>query len=142
MKSQREAMRKLNERHDVEYDPSGPFEEQLVRRTSEFDLKGQRRYKRLIIGKFALSIQASEIHYSRPRKTLDDPTLYERFELALFEGEDEKTEKWVNPHDDPRFEGLSVLEGWEDSDAGVRGYASVAEIDALIHRLTQLTEGS
>jgi len=49
---------------------------ELKRKNSEYLLG-------VIVGKYVLSIQASDLHYSIPRKKLDNLNDYSKFELAI-----------------------------------------------------------
>lgn len=96
-------------------------------------IRGHRRFHQIDFGRFSASIQASEYNYCTPRKLLDDPTGYSKWECAIFEDD-----KWLNPHEDARFERWRPY--WEDDDAGVGGYVPTREVEMLLDKLAELAK--
>lgn len=62
------------------------------------------------IGKYALSIQASYMHYCKPRLTLSDINDYEEYEIDIF-----LNEEHINPKYDKNFSEYSWNKYWGDN---------------------------
>lgn len=87
-----------------------------------------RMYKRLNIGNYELSVQASEKHYCIPRKTLSDVFEYENMEVAVLT----KSGEWCDIEHD------SFFNDWEfrdvflcEYDGMVAGYVPIIIIQSL-----------
>ena len=90
--------------------------------------------KRINIGCFGLSIQASYAHYCQPRINSNDNFLYSNFEVALFENNE-----WLNPKDDDRFIDMVWLKDvWESGKYAVGGYIPTNKVQELCNRLESL----
>lgn len=86
-----------------------------------------RMLKRITVGAYELSIQASTYHYSVPRKTLVNLFDYEAMEVAIF-----KNEEWVNVEQDSFFnEWKDRTEFLEEYDGMVAGYIPIRMIQSL-----------
>lgn len=94
-------------------------------------LKGT-HFLRIPAGKYTFSIQASQSHYSEPRKALPDPFGYTCFEVALFNEKDD----WVTSKE-PGFGKFSDL--WEtDGDCAVLPYVPVEQVQGLMETALSL----
>ena len=95
-----------------------------------------RIYKAIPIGKFALSVQASQYHYCSPRKTLPLGK-YDTMEIAIFE-----KEKWIQPHTDERFKHFSrlneLLQQYEEGEYAVGAYIPIDLIQDLCNYLEKI----
>lgn len=92
------------------------FRKQMYIREQNKDLEF-RLYHPVTCGNFKISIQASRNHYCSPRQWLDDITEYEKFEIAIFNENDE----WVNIQNDNRFMEFDEIEGILDNYDGMVG---------------------
>ena len=102
----------------------------------------QRMFDSLEIGGYALSIQASDTHYSAPRTRGLDPAQYSRFEVAIFQLGDffEGPRVWVSPWKDPKLADVIVKADWEDNSNPVAGYMTVLKIQEIFSRLVTLSK--
>jgi len=100
---------------------------------TRLERNGGWQFHPLVVGKFTLSIQASNSHYCTPRQELLNAGDYSAFEVAIFEGD-----SWINPTNDERFESLeSDLKGrWDSSEHSVGAYIPAE----LVQRLYDLCE--
>lgn len=87
------------------------------------------------MGRFTLSIQASEYHYSEPRENGLPPKDYERFEVALFFDEEwVKFRKWKLYYRGP------WMEFHEGLDIGVFAYMPTNLVQKLYERIELLSK--
>lgn len=70
-----------------------------------------RQYKRLRVGGYDVSVQASVTHACHPQTTVNDPHKYEAFEVAIFKKD---THELINPVQDSRFSKRAWTKHWED----------------------------
>lgn len=103
----------------------------------KYNDSGLRSFGHIAIGNFRISIQASDIHYSNPRRVLKDVYDYSDFEVALFE-----KGKWIFPSRDNRFADFSI---WADEwlRTCIFPYMPVADVQKLYETVCALadTEG-
>lgn len=86
-----------------------------------------RMLKRITVGAYELSIQASTYHYSIPNKTLVNLFDYEAMEVAIF-----KNKEWVNVEEDSLFDEWEEREQFlKDYDGMVAGYIPIRMIQSL-----------
>ncbi|XZI03012.1 hypothetical protein ACSXE3_15305 (plasmid) [Clostridium perfringens] len=86
-----------------------------------------RMLKRIPLGAYELSIQASTYHYSIPNKTLVNLFDYEAMEVAIF-----KNEEWVNVEQDSFFNEWEEREQFlKDYDGMVARYIPIRMIQSL-----------
>lgn len=86
-----------------------------------------RLLKRIPIGNYELSIQASNSHYCIPRENLIDLYQYESMEVAVF-----KNKEWVNLEKDSFFNEWEYRnEFLESYDGMVAGCISIKTIQSL-----------
>lgn len=86
-----------------------------------------RMLKRITVGAYELSIQASEYHYCVPRETLVNLFDYEAMEVAIF-----KNEEWVNVEQDSLFDEWEEREQFlKDYDGMVARYIPIRMIQSL-----------
>ena len=84
-----------------------------------------RKFERINVGKYTISIQASGTHYSTPRDVLD-PYEYKAFEVAVFmDGE------WVNPRTDKKLSGFAWISHFETGDIVVAGFVPVKTVQEM-----------
>ncbi|MGU9123139.1 hypothetical protein ACV3YD_15005 [Clostridium perfringens] len=89
--------------------------------------------KRIYIGDYELSIQASEYHYSTPRKNLSNLFDYETMEVAVF-----KSEVWVNVAKDSFFNEWSERhEFLESYDGMVAAYIPIKMIQSFCNYIEE-----
>lgn len=100
-------------------------------------LEPYRLFKGIDIGRFTISIQASQNHYCTPRHTLNDIYKYEDMEIAIFE-----KDKWIQPHTDIRFKNFNrldeLLDRYEEGNIAVGGYVPVNLIQDLCNFLEKI----
>ncbi|MDK0595798.1 hypothetical protein P5F14_15295 [Clostridium perfringens] len=86
-----------------------------------------RMLKRITVGAYELSIQASTYHYSVPRKTLVNLFDYEAMEVAVFKNKD-----WINVEEDSLFDEWEEREQFlKDYDGMVARYIPIRMIQSL-----------
>lgn len=101
----------------------------LLKRSSE----NQRHFDRITVGKFKVSIQASEYHYCEPRKSGLKPEEYTKFEMAIFDEND----TWVVPPRD--LKEMPHSEMFEDLESSsVAGYLESEKIQEILTYLETL----
>lgn len=87
------------------------------------------------IGSYGISIQASERHYSRPKKTLNNSKDYDAFEVALI---DYGSERWIRPKRDHEFKSFEWSKMFEDNEHPVAPYVSRGDVEKIIVDLMEL----
>ncbi len=99
-----------------------------------------RMFKRIELGKYSLSVQASKKHYSMP-KAIVDLDQYNNMELGIF-----CDEEWVNPRNNEdlsNFYRIEELESYyEEGDVPVGRYVPIELIQSLYKYLKELQDKS
>lgn len=104
------------------------FRDLLVRRNGTSWI-----FKHIKVGRFTLSIQASEHHYSKPRKDGLSPKDYTHWEVALFYNDDwVKFRKWKLYYRGP------WMKFHEGTDSGVFAYMPTEIVQKLYERIKLL----
>jgi hypothetical protein len=74
-----------------------------------------RQFKRIRVGSYDLSIQASATHSSMPQATLEDASKYESFEVALFRRD---TNDLLDPSQEAKFQKAAWSKYWTEDGVG------------------------
>jgi len=90
---------------------------------SGFNFGGCEHFPRIELGKYAISIQASDSHYSSPRTNLATVGDYKTVEVGLF-----FQDEFITPD---KLASLNV--SWaEDFDSGVAGYIPLERVQVIV----------
>ena len=93
-------------------------------------------FRRLEVGRFSLSVQASAGHYCTPRKSGLPAKDYTAFEVALFENEEWISEPWNHPV----LKGFTTESDWEPgSGKPVAGWLPAEKVQLLWEALNLST---
>ena len=85
---------------------------QLLKVKKEYGVLDFRQLERLKVGKYFLSIQASEVHYCIPRKSLKDMFDYMAMEVGIFD----EDSNWCDLEYD------SFFDDWKDREIFLNQY--------------------
>ena len=100
----------------------------LLKVKEEYGILGFRQLKRLKVGNYLLSIQASEGHYCVPRKSLKDIFDYMAMEVAIFDNKG----NWCNLEHDKFFDDWKDREEFLDLYDGMVGaYTPIKLLQSL-----------
>ena len=86
-----------------------------------------RQFKRIRVGSYDLSIQASATHSSMPQATLEDASKYESFEVALFRRD---TNDLIDPSQETKFQKAAWTKYWTDT--GVAEYVPTKSVQTIL----------
>jgi len=96
-------------------------------------------FERIKIGEFYISVQAGLSCYSEPQRTYDSLISYTKYEIALFD----KNDNWISPQEDKRFNQFSWKTLFEnDCKNPVAGFVERSQIEKICEDLLSLSSSS